>query len=275
MAFGIMWCAAGLGGAVIPLILDNLLINVGFANAMRIWSAIFFVVAAPLAYFVRPRLPYSATIKREKFWNLRSVRSRFFLLHQLANIIQGSGYYLPGIFLPTYARVVFGTSTWLSTLTLMLVNISATIGLAIMGSLTDRFGSRTCVLISSIGSSASVFLFWGFSTNLPVLYIFCILFGLFSGCWPSVWPAVMKETAGRGMTRGHGYVDTMMIYGLLCVGRGIGNIISGPLSEALEEGHPWKGQLVGGYGSGYGALIVYTGVTSVLSGMNIIWGHLL
>ena len=270
-----MWSAAGLGGAVIPLILDVLLTNFGFATTMRIWAGIFFVIAAPLAYFVRPRLPHSATVKKENFWNFRSIRSRFFLLHQLANIIQGSGYYLPGIYLPTYARVCFGTSTWLSTLTLMLLNISASIGLATMGSLTDRFHSRTCILISSIGSSASVLLFWGFSTNLPMLYVFCVLFGLFSGCWPSIWPAIMKETTERGNTRGYGYVDTMMIYGLLCVGRGLGNIISGPLSEALEGNHPWKGELIGGYGSGFGALIIYTGITSVLSGMNVLWGHML
>ncbi|KAF2176508.1 MFS general substrate transporter [Zopfia rhizophila CBS 207.26] len=276
MAFGVMAGAAGLGGAVIPLILDNLLINLGFATAMRIWAGIFFVLAAPLAYFVRPRLPpHSAATEKEKFWNFRSVRSRYFLLHQLANILQGSGYCLPSIYLPTYARVVFGTSTWLSTLTLILLNTSATVGLAIMGALTDRFHSRTCVLISAIGSFLSVFLFWGLSINLPMLYLFCVLFGLFAGCWPSVWPAVMKEAAERGETRGHGYVDTLMIYGLLCVGRGLGNIISGPLSETLEGGHPWKGQLIGGYGSGFGALIIYTGASSILSGMNTLWGHLL
>ncbi|KAH7112871.1 major facilitator superfamily domain-containing protein [Dendryphion nanum] len=273
-AYGAMWSAAGLGGVIIPLILDNLLLRLGFATAMRVWAGIYFVLAAPLAYFVRPRLPHGVTEKRP-FWNFRSVRSRFFTLNQIANILQGMGYYLPGIYLPTFARVAFGASTWLATLTLMLLNVFATIGLVTMGSLTDRFSSRTCILISAVGSSLAVFLFWGCATSLPLLYIFCITYGFFAGCWPAVWPAVMKETAARGDARGYGFVDTMMVYGLLCVGRGIGNIISGPLSEVLIEGMPWEGQMIGGYGSGFGPLIVFTGVTSLLSGMNTLWGHLL
>jgi MFS family permease len=274
LAFGIIGSGAGFGGLILPLIINALLENVGFSNTMRIWASILFGIGMPLAYFVRPRLLLPVTAKKP-FWNLRAVRSRFFLLNQLASLIQGAGYYLPGIYLPTFTRQVFGTSTWLSTLSLLLLNLSAMVGLIIMGHFTDRWNSRTCIIISASGAAISVFLFWGLAVHLAIVYIFCISFGLFSGCFPAVWPAIMRETARRGETLGFGHVDTLMVYSLLCVGRGIGNIISGPLSEVLVDGMPWKGQVLGGFGSGFGALIVFSGLTSLLSGMNTLWYHLL
>jgi len=137
-----------------------------------------------VSYFVRPRLPPSATEKKP-FWDLRAVRSRFFL-NQTAKIIQDTGYYLPGIYLSNFTREVFGTSTWLLTLPLMLFNLCAMAGLIIIDSFTDRWSSRTFILISALGVTISVILFWGLAVHLAFVYIFCIFFGLFLGCWPAV-----------------------------------------------------------------------------------------
>jgi MFS family permease len=269
LAFGI-WCsAAGAGGAGIPPVLEALLGSVGFRTTMRVVVGIFFVLAVPLAFFIRPRVPHGLTPKK-KLFNFRSARSRFFLTHQAANIIQACGYYLPNIFLPTFVRERFGASSFLSTLTIMLFNLAATMGLAGMGAMTDRFGSVACIIISAIGSAVSVFVLWGLSTSLPLVYVYCIAYGLFAGCWPSVWPAVIRETAQRGESCGFGYVDPMMTYGLLCVGRGLGSLIAGPLSEALLRDMPLQGQAFASYGfasygSGYGFLIIFTGLAAVFS----------
>jgi MFS family permease len=264
LAFGI-WCsAAGAGGAGIPPVLEALLGSLGFENTMRIIAGIFFVLAVPLAYFIKPRVPHGL-LPKKKLFNFRSVRSRFFLTHQVANIIQACGYYLPNIFLPAFVRQQFGASTFLATLTIMLFNLAATAGLAGMGALTDRFGSVACIFISAAGSATSVFLLWGLSTSLPVVYVYCVAYGLFAGCWPSVWPAVIRETSQRGESRGWGFVDPMMTYGSLCVGRGLGSLIAGPLSEALLRGMPLRGQTFASYGSGYGVLIIFTGLAAVAS----------
>lgn len=58
-----------------------------------------------------------------------------------------------------------------------------------------------------------------------------------------------------------------LIFGLLAAGRGIGSVVSGPLSEALLSERPWAGDAILGYGTGYGALIVFTGVSAMLGGM--------
>ncbi|KAK4172241.1 major facilitator superfamily domain-containing protein [Triangularia setosa] len=273
LAYGIVWSAAGVGGVIFPLILQALLDNLGFQTAMRVSAGILFACSAPLALFVKPRLPYLDNPHNvKKPFNMRFVASRRFLLHQTANVIEATGYFLPGIYLPTYAREIFGTSTFMSALTLMLVNISATVGLVIMGSMSDRFQVTTCMVISAVGASASVLVVWGLAESLPVLYVFCVLYGISAGSWASTWPGIMREVSQNGEIEGYGLVDPVMVQGHLCVGRGVGNVISGPLSSALiSSGMLWQGRAMGSYGTRYGTLVLYTGLTALLSGMNILW----
>ncbi|KAK8083687.1 hypothetical protein PG996_002468 [Apiospora saccharicola] len=182
MAYGIMWSAAGFGGVVLPLLLESLLGRFGFATAMRIWSGILFAAAAPLALFIKPRLPHSPSVSsRVRTFDMAYVKTRLFALHQLANVIQATGYFLPGIYLPAYARAQFGASGFLAALTVILVNIAATVGSVMMGSLSDRLHVTTCVILSAIGGTTAVLLIWGLSSSLGVLYLFCTVYGLFAG----------------------------------------------------------------------------------------------
>ncbi|KAF2799998.1 MFS general substrate transporter [Melanomma pulvis-pyrius CBS 109.77] len=270
LAYGIVWSASGFGGVVLPLLLETLLNSLGFRTATRIWAGILFACSVPMAFFVKPRLPYSDRTHTMPF-NMRFVTSKLFVTYQVANVVQATGYFLPGIYLPTYARVVFGASTFLSALTVILLNLSTTIGLVLMGLLSDKLQATTCMLVSAAGGATSILAVWGLAPSLPVLYVFCVLYGLFAGSWASIWPGIMKEVSQSGETEGYGYADPVMVQGHLCVGRGAGNIISGPLSNWLIKGMPWQGRAVAGYGSGYGMLILYTGLTALLSGMNFLW----
>jgi len=259
----------GIWGVVLSLVLQTLLNNLGFQTATRIWAGILFVVSAPLSIFIKPRLPYLATAHKDPF-NTRHIKTKFFALYQMANVIQATGYFLPGIYLPTYARTHFGASNFLSALTLMLNNISATIGCVILGTMTDKFHLTTCIIMSAVGTATSVLIIWGLSPSLPVLYVFCVMYGLFAGSWTAAYPGIMKEVTKRGESASYKSVDPVMVMGHLLLGRGIGNIISGPLSEALVRIMPWRGQSVGGYGSRYGALIIYSGLTVLVSGMSFL-----
>lgn len=55
-----------------------------------------------------------------------------------------------------------------------------------------------------------------------------------------------------------------MIFACLSAGKGVANLCSGPLSEALLRAGSWRAGSA--YGSGYGALIAFTGATALLSG---------
>lgn len=271
LAYGTMWAGTGLAGVVLPLLLENLLNKYGFKTTLRIWSIVVFVLTAPLAKFLKPRLPQSPVTHIKKF-NLSFIFTRTFAVYQLANVAEAFGFFLPGIYLPSYARSALGVSGSLSALTLLLVNVASVFGCVAMGHLIDRFHVTTCFLISTAGATIGTFLFWGMATNLAMLYVFCVVYGLFAGSYTSAWPGIMREVVKKGGEGNNGRgVDSSMVFAFLAAGRGVGNVASGPLSEAMAKGFPWRGNAFAGYGSGYGPLIVFTGVTALLGGGSFLW----
>ncbi|KAF5021962.1 hypothetical protein F66182_6002 [Fusarium sp. NRRL 66182] len=271
-AFGIMWSGTGLAGFALPLFFEKFLHQYGFRTTLRIWSLALFVLTLPLAYFIRPRLPHAAT-RHINPLKLSFVVRRSFLLHQLANIAQALGFFLPGIYLPSYARTALGAGTFASALTVLLINVASVFGCVAMGALTDRLHVTNCFMISAAGTSVSTFFLWGFSVNLPVLYMYCIIYGVFAGSYTSAWPGIMHMVTANpvdGLGGGTSF-DPAMVLGVLSAGRGIGNMVSGPLSGALIKGMPWQGEAAGGYGTGYGTLIVFTGTTALASGATFLF----
>lgn len=269
LAYGIMWSATGFGGVLIPIVLEHLLDTYGFRTALRIWAGVIFAVSAPLSYFIKPRLPIVSTIHSRRP-NLRFLLSHPFWLHLLANMVEACGFFLPNIYLPSYAQSHLGASSFLSALTLILVNVASVFGCIAMGSLIDRLDVVSCILVSTAGATVGVLVLWGLASSLPVLYVFCIVYGLFAGSFTSTWPGIMKQVVAAEERRNRA-ADPTMIFGCLAAGRGFGNVLSGPLSEALVSGLPWKGRGTSGYASGHGPLIVFTGVTALLGGVSAVW----
>ncbi|KAH8690013.1 MFS monocarboxylate transporter [Talaromyces proteolyticus] len=262
LAFGIMWAGTGLSGVILPLVLQRLLDLYGFKTTLRVYALVLALLSAPLIYFVKPRLPVAQSSRFRPF-DLRFLRNPTFLIYQVCNVVQALGFFLPTIYLPSYARSL-GAGSLTSSLTVILVNLASVFGCVIMGHLTDRHNATTCSLISLIGSALSVFIIWGFSVTLAPLYVFCIAYGIFAGSFSSAWPAVTND-----VMRQDPLAEASMILGFLETGRGIGNVVSGPLSEALLKNYAWKDVLKGGYGTGYGTLIVFTGATALLSALSI------
>ena len=156
LAYGIMWSGTGLAGVVLPLLLEHLLLTYGFETTLRLWACLVFVLTAPLAYFIKPRLPPSSSSSPSPKHNplaLRFLISRKFALYQLANIVEALGFFLPGIYLPSYARSALGASPFPSALTLLLLNVASVVGCVAMGSLIDRVHVTTCILVSTVGAT--------------------------------------------------------------------------------------------------------------------------
>lgn len=59
-----------------------------------------------------------------------------------------------------------------------------------------------------------------------------------------------------------------MVFSFLCLGRGVGNVASGPVSEALMKLGNVGGS--GLYATQYGSLVIWTGVSAALGGVSII-----
>ncbi|KAH6976242.1 major facilitator superfamily domain-containing protein [Ilyonectria sp. MPI-CAGE-AT-0026] len=278
LAFGGFLSGTGLSGSVLPLLLEHFLGRHGFRTTLRIWAVSLVVLTVPLAYFIKPRLPTASTSHLRPF-RFGFALNRTFILFQASNIFQALGYSLLLVYLPTYARAI-GASHFLSAFTLVLVNFASMVGCAGMGVLTDRYHVTVCFLISAVGSTLSTFLVWGFATEIPTLFFFCVLYGLFAGSYPSAWPGIPRHMSQSTTQKwnphndGQAGLDSTMVLGVLSIGRGIGSTTSGPLSHALINGLPWFEEVYGGYGTGYGPLIVVSGVCAIISGMSVLWWKL-
>ncbi|KAJ6178082.1 Major facilitator superfamily domain general substrate transporter [Penicillium mononematosum] len=250
LAFGVMWAGTGLGGAVLPIVIEQLLGKYGFRITLRGFAVVLFVLTGPLVYFSTQSTSPS----------FRFLFTSTFALFQFCNTIEALGFFLPSLYLPTYAGML-GASTSLQALTVILFNSASVVGCVLMGAIIDKFDVTLCILVNTIGSTLAVFLIWGFSMSLPPLFIFSIVYGLFAGSYTSTWPGIMREVVSQKPS-----AESSMVFASLAAGRGIGNLVSGPLSEALVKGMPWEGNVGWGYGSGYGSLIAFTGVTGVVGG---------
>lgn len=281
LAFGIVWVSprlkhalgeieltnhmeagSGVSGVIFPLGLQWLVDRYGIQATLRISAVVLFILAAPFLYFHRPRLPVSETACHHRL-DFRFLYSKVYIIYQLGNTLEALGFFIPPIYLPTYARSL-GASDFLSSLTLTLVNLASVFGCVFMGSLSDRYHVTTCIWISTVGTVISVFFIWSFSTTIPLLYIFCIAYGLLAGGFSSTWAGVAHE-----IQRANPSADATVIFPFMETGRGIGNVASGPLSEVLLKADRWQEHAWGAYGSGYGTLVVWTGVSAVMGGISV------
>ncbi len=260
-AFGVMWAGTGVSGICIPFVMNWGLNKYSSGVMLRAWAIVLVLLSGPLLYYVKPRLPVSPATHARPV-NFHFLKTSTFWILQAGNIIQGLGYFIPNIYLPTYARSL-GLSPVAGTVTVSLFNTTSVFGQIILGSLIDRVHVTTVVLISTVGATLSVFLLWGFSASLPLLCMFSLVYGLFAGGFSSTFTGIIQE-----IRKIDDHAEAGLIFGMLAAGRGVGSVVSGPLSEALLNERPWLGEAAAGYGSGYGALIVFTGLTAMLSGVS-------
>lgn len=106
---------------------------------------------------------------------------------------------------------------------------------------------------------------------MALLVMFSVTFGFFAGGYSSTWGGVINELEREAAARNEA-VDSGMLYGLLNGARGIG-YVSGGLAAVplLRAGADIGGIGRFGYGTAYGPLIVFTGLSSVLGGWGMLW----
>ncbi|KAJ5816209.1 hypothetical protein N7447_008442 [Penicillium robsamsonii] len=233
--------------------------------------------------FMKPRVPISPSTSARRL-DLSFLKQTTFWMLQIGNIIQSFGYFLPTTFLPSFSTRTVGLSQNTGTMLVSLFNATAVIGGIALGVLCDRFSVTNIMLLSSVGSALSVLLFWGMvsssssessQTAIALLTIFSITYGFFAGGFSSTWSGVITQIKRDSSSPS---LDTGLIFGLLAGGRGIGNVISGPLSTvllqsgSLGDSSDLRGNT--GYETQYGTLILFTGITAFLGAWSWIWRYI-
>jgi MFS family permease len=261
LAFGIMWAGTGIAGTVVPFLLQWLLDSYGFRTALRVWAIVLAILATPCVYSIKPRLPITSASSFRPV-DISFLKHKEFWIFQTGNILQSLGFFLPTLYIPSFALAI-GLPSFAGPLALSLFNVAFAFGAVLIGTLVDRFHVTVAILTCTVGQMISIFIFWGLTSSQAMLYIFAMLFGCFGGAFSCTWSGCANEMQ---RSEKNGNVDVSMVVALLAAGKGIGAVISGPLSERLLNLDTWKGHAGFAYGSGYGLLLVFTGVSATLGG---------
>lgn len=264
VAYGTLWAGKSTGGVAFPFLMSGLLSRFGPRTTLLAWSIALFLITSPLLFFLKPRIPLSqASTSRPLSWGFLKLPT--FWMLQIGNIIQSLGYLLPSTYLGSYAHTL-GLPSITGAVLLAIFALASVPGGVVLGYLCDKLKPTTVILISSVGSTLAVFLFWGLSSSLALLMVFAITYGFFAGGFSSTYSGVLHE-----MRREDEGVDTGLVMGLLLGGRGLGFVVGGPVSSGLLKtsfegiGSQW------GYGTQYGPVIVATGLTAVFGGWGWMW----
>lgn len=269
LAYGTIWAGKSAAGVVFPFVMSSLLSRYRSRTTLQAWAVTLAILTAPLLFFLKPRIPISNNrTQRPLSW--RFLKHSTFWMMQLGNVIQSFGYLYPSTYLASYAHSL-GLPEVTGAVLIAVFALASVPGSFSLGLLGDRLKPTTVILISSLGSTIAVFLFWGLAAHIALLVVFVILYGFFAGGFSSTYPGILKEVKGQGEEEGDS-VDTGLVMGLLLGGRGVGFVVGGPVSASLlKMGGPVVERASTGYGSLYGPAILCTGATALLGGWGWMW----
>ena len=169
---------------------------------------------------------------------------------------------------PTAYANYTGFSSLVGTLSVSSLNVASTVGLILTGLLIDRYHVSTVLLASALGSAVSAFLFWGFAVSQYILYLFAVTWGIFAGGYTAIWTGCATE-----IQKDAPETEIAVIMGLMAAGRGFGCLLSGPLSEEIVSWGILHGASAGAYGTRYGGLILFAGITALCGGFGLMRGR--
>lgn len=113
-------------GVCVPFIMNWGLNKYSFSTMLRAWPIVLVLLAGPLLLYVKPRIPVSPTSYRRPT-SVAFLKTSTFWVLQTGNILQGLGFFMPNIYLPSYARAL-GLSSIAGTVTITLFNSMSVFG---------------------------------------------------------------------------------------------------------------------------------------------------
>jgi len=253
-AWGIMLGASGASGIAYPFILEALLERYGHKTTLRALAVATTLLTAPLLPMFKGRLPppHSSTLGRT---NWTFVQKPLFWLYATSTIAQSLGFYLPSLYLPSYASAT-GLGPRTGALLLAIMSIAQVCGQLTYGYLSDgRLSLNVLLLSSSMIAAVASLTLWGLARSLAPLILFALVYGFFAYAY-----SAMRVRMGTAVSADpNTALATFCIFSFF---QGIGNVLAGPISGTLlgsvldlsDYGH-----------SRYKAMVIFTGCSMVAS----------
>lgn len=257
MAYGILCGASGVSGSVMPFVLQALLAKYGYRITLRAVAVALALLTGPLIPLLKGRLPPSRRASIPKI-NWTFFRSPLFWIYSISNLLQGFGYFFPSLYLPSYASSL-DLSGKNGALLLALMSVCQVCGQFVFGSLSDRKVPLNVLACSStVVAAVSCLTMWGLAQTFPVLIVFAVIYGFFAAGYTAIW-ARMSTAITDDATA------APIVFSLLNFGKGIGNVLAGPVGGFLVSGS----MSTGPSSVSYRWVIIFTGARMFASACTI------
>ncbi|KFY94294.1 hypothetical protein V498_03929 [Pseudogymnoascus sp. VKM F-4517 (FW-2822)] len=271
LAMGIVLSGTGLGGVAWAPLLRYLNATIGFRNALRATGIMAFIMISASALVLKWEPAAEAQRVQEAQGrrqginipraNWPIVKSRPFMAHASAAVMQAAAYYTPVYFFSSYAKTL-GYSQTAGANFIALSNACNFGGKIVLGWLADRYGRLNALFLTTFVSATATFAFWLPSTmffSLAVrraLFIsFTMLYSVTASAYVALFPTAIAEQFGiqnfasinglfvtasayvalfpTAIAEQFGIQNFASINGLLYMLRGIGTLFGTPIAGAL------------------------------------------
>ena len=223
LAFGVMAAGSSLGGVIFPIMVEHLVVSVGFGWAMRAAAFLILGLLIYANFTVKSRLPPTP-----RPWSLREFVEPLtefpYFLVVLASFLFFFGMFLPFNYIILYAEAN-GMSSRLAAYMLAILNALSIFGRTIPGAIADRTGRFNTMIVTSYLSAILVLALWLPSRgNVPII-LFAAFYGFSSGAFVSLAPALVAQISDIRQIG----VRTGTMFAIVSVAALCGNPIGGAL----------------------------------------------
>ncbi|TKA66347.1 hypothetical protein B0A55_08244 [Friedmanniomyces simplex] len=228
LAYGILFGASGVSGMVIPVVVGWMLERYGFRVALRVYAGATVVISGPGLLLIRPRARASRDVARTTLRRGRTVVQALrpyatnvhFLIMAAAVFVQGLGFFIPNIYISSFAEGL-GLSTSAGSGLLALVSLSQVLGQCWQGWASDKVNIYLPLSISALVPGLGALILWGQAKGLAYLAPFAITWGLFSASYSVLYTRMCSFLTEMNVGPDDHDNISMLLYGFFSFERGI------------------------------------------------------
>ncbi|KAL8818809.1 MAG: hypothetical protein Q9191_007858 [Dirinaria sp. TL-2023a] len=225
---GITASGGSIGGVIYPIVFRKLQPRLGFPWATRIIA--FMVLAMLCVSLAIMRTRTAPPAKARALLDLSAFRDTRFNIFCLALFVFFVGLYFPFFYASIYGSRMTNLPDDISFYLLPVLNAGSFFGRIIPGLVADKAGSLNIMIPCGVAAAILAFTWLGI-TNASGLWVFCALYGFFSGgivsLPPTILPLICPDMRIIGTRMGMCF--TFAGFGLL-----IGNPIAGAILNVAE-----------------------------------------
>lgn len=192
MAFDLISASSGVTGAFMPSIIDLLLRTYGHKTTLRACAVALTILTAPLVPLFKGRLPASEHPNLVRV-DLTFLKRPLLWVYGSAIVIQGLGFFIPVVFLPSYATSL-GISSAQAAFLLAAMSVAQVLGQFALGYVSDK--KLPVGLLSAlccVGAGTASLTLWGLGTSMGLLVAFSLVYGFFGFGFGTLRVAMGRE----------------------------------------------------------------------------------